>query len=197
MKMFLEAQNLDREVPVVVLLEDNPETTSKAAGLIKKMRDLQEALVAEVTSEELREPVGEEAPEVAGVKDLFPRGGTLTLTSTPLPGAVALDKRLKLLIDLPEEVTEATKIDLALKAELLMLEEDVALITKLEVATREAGVLSNLEVVEVLNPVGVVTINSLEAEENDLLMTAMAEVVLNLENTEVEEVTKAEAEVKI
>jgi len=78
-----------------------------------------------------------------------------------------------------------------------MLEEDVALITKLEVAMREAGVLSNLEAVEVLNPVDVVTINRIEAEENDLLMKAMAEVVLNLENIEVEEVTKAEAEVKI
>jgi len=78
-----------------------------------------------------------------------------------------------------------------------MLEEDVALITKLEVAMREAGVLSNLEAVEVLNPADVVTINRPEAGENDLLMKAMAEVVLNLENTEVEEVTKAEAEVKI
>jgi len=96
MKIFLEAQNLEREASAVVLLEAKLETTTKAAGLTKKMRDLQEALVVEVTSEELREHVGEEAPEVAGAKDLLPRGGTLTLTSTPLPGAVALDQMLKL-----------------------------------------------------------------------------------------------------
>lgn len=101
------------------------------------------------------------------------------------------------MIDLLEEVTWAIKNDLALKAESLMLDEDAAMITKLEVVTRESGALLNPEAVEVLSPVDVVTINRLVVEETDLPMKATAEVVLSLENTEVEEVTKAEVEVKI
>ena len=78
------------------------------------------------------------------------------------------------MIDLLEEVTWAIKNDPALKAESLMLDEDAAMITKLEVVTRESGALLNPEAVEVLSPVDVVTINRLVVEETDLPMKATA-----------------------
>jgi hypothetical protein len=93
--MLLEAPNPDKEVAAVVLLEARLKTTSKAAGITKKMRDLLEALAVEVTSGERREHAGVEELEVVGGKDLLPRKDTPTLTSTLLPEAVALDPRLK------------------------------------------------------------------------------------------------------